>query len=117
LFVGHNGMDVTRAEYLHFTGQPVPVSSMCTGRKWILEDADLASCVRYYRDGVLNPRDWLGSYRGIEECAWYAADDLMPFLRRCLPFPLRALRKVFRGFLASFRSAAAGVPRNADGLG
>jgi predicted ATP-grasp superfamily ATP-dependent carboligase len=31
LFVGHNGMDVARAEYLHFTGQPVPVSNMCTG--------------------------------------------------------------------------------------
>ena len=52
LFVGDNGMDVTRAEYLHFTGQPVPVSHICTGRKWILEDADLVSCIQYYRDGV-----------------------------------------------------------------
>jgi len=67
LFVGHNGMDVTRAEYLHFTGQPVPVSNMSTGRKWILEDADVVSCIQYYRDGVLSLQDWLGSYRGINE--------------------------------------------------
>ena len=117
LFVGHNGMDVARAEYLHFTGQPVPVSNLCPGRKWVLEDADLASCVRYYRDGALNLRDWLGSYRGISECAWYAADDLVPFLRTCLPFPLKALRKVFREFRASSRSASARVLPNADVIG
>lgn len=116
LFVGHNGLDVARAAYLHFTGQPVPVSHMCAGRKWIVEDADLASCVRYYRDGALNLREWLGSYRGIQECAWYAADDLTPFLRRCLPLPLRALRQAFRKFLASFRSSSARVLRNADGV-
>jgi D-aspartate ligase len=116
LFVGHNGMDVARAAYLHFTGQPVPASNMCTGRKWILEDADLASCVRYYRDGVLNLRDWLGSYRGIRECAWYAADDLVPFLRTCLPFPFRAVRRVFRQSLASFRSVPARVLPNLDGI-
>jgi len=116
LFVGHDGMDVARAQYLHFTGQPVPVSHMCTGRKWVLEDADLASCVQYYRDGVLNLRDWLGSYRGIHECAWYATDDLMPFLRTCLPFPLRAVRRVFRAFVASFRSVPGRVLPNADVL-
>jgi D-aspartate ligase len=61
LFVGDDGMDVTRAEYLHFTGQPIPPSNICTGRKWILEDADLASCIQYYRDGVLSLRDCLGA--------------------------------------------------------
>ena len=61
LFVGHNGMDVTRAQYLHFTGQPVPVSRICTGRKWILEDADLVSCIQYYQDGALTLRQWLWS--------------------------------------------------------
>jgi D-aspartate ligase len=116
LFVGHNGLDVARAEYLHFTGQPVPVSAMCTGRKWILEDADLASCIRYYRDGALNLREWLGSYRGINECAWYAEDDIMPFLRTCLPFPMRALRKVFREIRAGFRSASEEALPNVNGI-
>jgi D-aspartate ligase len=102
LFVGQDGMDVTRAEYLHFTGQPVPISHSCTGRKWILEDADLASCVQYYRDGALTLRDWLGSYRGIQECAWYAADDIAPFLRMCPSLVVRPLRKIFRKTIALF---------------
>ena len=102
LFVGHDGMDVARAEYLHFTGQPVPRSRLCTGRKWILEDADLVSCIHYYRDGALTLRDWLGSYRGIQECAWYAADDLEPFLRRCPSLAARPVRKIFRKIGARF---------------
>ena len=87
---------------LHFTGQPVPLSRLRTGRKWILEDADLVSCVRYYRDGALTLRDWLGGYRGIQECAWYAADDIVPFLRMCPSLVVRPLRKIFRTIRALF---------------
>jgi predicted ATP-grasp superfamily ATP-dependent carboligase len=96
LFVGHDGMDVTRAEYLHFTGQPVPRSQLRTGRKWVLEDGDLVSCLQYYRDGALKLREWLRSYRGLQECAWYAADDIVPFLRMCRSVAMRPLRKIFR---------------------
>jgi predicted ATP-grasp superfamily ATP-dependent carboligase len=117
LFVGDNGMDVTRAEYLHFIGQPVPVSNMCTGRKWIVEDADLGSCIQYYRDGALSLRDWLGSYRGIQECAWYASDDIVPFLRTCSSFSIRLFRKIFRKTRPLFRSASQRVFRNADATG
>lgn len=117
LFVGHNGMDVTRAQYLHFTGQPVPVSSICTGRKWILEDADLVSSIQYYRDGVLSLRQWLGSYRGLKECAWYAADDIMPFLHMCSSFSMRLLRKIFRNTRALFRLASLSAMQYAAGIG
>jgi D-aspartate ligase len=116
LFVGHDGMDVTRAEYLHFTGQPVPASNICTGRKWILEDADLVSCLQYYRDGVLSLRDWLGSYRGIRECAWYATDDIKPFLRTCSSFSMRPFRKIFRMTRTSFKSASQRALRNAHAI-
>jgi predicted ATP-grasp superfamily ATP-dependent carboligase len=117
LFVGHNGMDVTRAQYLHFTGQPVPVSSICAGRKWILEDADLVSCVQYYRDGVLSLREWLGSYRGLKECAWYAPDDIMPFARMCSSFFTRVFRKVFKKSRAVFRLASGSAMQYAAGIG
>jgi len=117
LFVAHNGMDVTRAQYFHFTGQPVPASRICTGRKWILEDADLVSCVQYYRDGVLGLRQWLGSYRGLKECAWYAADDIMPFLHRCSSFSMRLIRKIFRKTMALFRLASVSAMRYAVGIG
>ena len=117
LFVGHNGMDVTRAQYLHFTGQSVPVSSICTGRKWILEDADLLSCIQYYRDGVLSLRQWLGSYRGLRECAWYAADDVMPFLHMCSSFSMRLLRNIFRPTRSLFRLASLSAMQYAAGIG
>lgn len=117
LFVGHNGMDVTRAQYLHFTGQSVPVSSICTGRKWILEDADLLSCIQYYRDGVLSLRQWLGSYRGLRECAWYAADDVMPFLHMCSSFSMRLLRNIFRRTRSLFRLASLSAMQYAAGIG
>jgi len=117
LFVGHNGMDVSRAQYLHFTGQPVPVSRICTGRKWILEDADLVSCIQYYRDGVVSLREWLGSYRGLRECAWYAADDIVPFLHMCSSFSMRLFRKIFRKTGAIFRLASATALQYAVGIG
>jgi predicted ATP-grasp superfamily ATP-dependent carboligase len=60
------------------------------------------SCLQYYRDGALNLRDWLGSYRGIQECAWFAADDIMPFLRMCPSLIVRPLRKIFRKTSAPF---------------
>ena len=116
LFVADNGMDVVRAEYLHFTGQPVPAGNICTGRKWILEDADLRSCIRYYRDGVLTATDWVGSYRGVEECAWYAADDMMPFLRMCSSFSMKPFRKIFRKARAVFQPASRGVVQSANAM-
>jgi D-aspartate ligase len=103
LFVGDNGMDVTRAQYLHFTGQPVPTSNICTGRKWILEDADVRSCIHYYRDGALTFQNWLRSYRGIQECAWYAKDDIRPFLRMCASFSMMPFRKILRTARAIFK--------------
>jgi predicted ATP-grasp superfamily ATP-dependent carboligase len=114
LFVGDNGMDVVRAEYLHFTGQPIPASSMCVGRKWILEHADIISCIRYYRDGVLTLRDWLGNYSGIHECAWYASDDVMPFLRMSLSFSAKPFRKIFRHTTGLFRPAPGSAVENAN---
>jgi len=104
LFVAENGMDVARAQYLHFTGQPIPASDMCVGRKWIVEDRDLISCIKYYRHGVLRPRDWVGSYAGIQECAWFASDDIKPFLRMCSTFAMKPFRKIFREGKSLFTS-------------
>lgn len=96
LFVGADGMDVVRAEYLHFTGQRVPRSSMCAGRKWIVEDADVISAVQYCRDRTLTLRECLGSYRGIEEGAWFARDDWRPFLHLVAGSFTRVFRKLCR---------------------
>ena len=79
LFVGDDGMDVARAEYLDLTGQKVPASNMRQGRKWVVFDRDVISSVRYYRDGKLSIGEWIRSFRGVEETAYYASDDPIPF--------------------------------------
>jgi D-aspartate ligase len=63
LFVGQNGMDVARALYQDMTGQPVIPSFTPEGCKWIVEDVDLFSSIRYYRDGKLTLRQWINSFR------------------------------------------------------
>ena len=82
LFVSTNGMDVARALYLDFTGQPVVPGKLHEGRKWFVEDQDLASCVAYYRSSRLTAGEWLRSFRGVEEAAYFALDDLWPCVMR-----------------------------------
>lgn len=84
LFVGENGLDVARAQYLDLTGQDVHESKIVEGRKWLVEDRDLASSIKYYRDKKLKIREWIRSFRGVQEVAWFAADDLLPFFLMCL---------------------------------
>lgn len=84
LFVDANGLDVVRALYLDLTGQDVPPSTgLQRGRKWVVEPWDPRSCLVYRRDGKLSLRQWLGSYRGVREGAWFARDDPRPFVMMC----------------------------------
>jgi D-aspartate ligase len=78
LFVDDLGYDVARALYLDMTGQPVHAGRLREGRKWIVEDLDLASSLRYYSDGRMSFKDWISSLRGIEECALFTLDDPLP---------------------------------------
>jgi D-aspartate ligase len=80
LFTADNGMDVVRALYLDLTGQKVASSPTPEGRKWMVEDCDLISCVRYFRDGKLTVKDWITSHRGVRETGVFAMDDPLPAL-------------------------------------
>ena len=80
LFTAGNGLDVVRALYLDMTGQPVPEAQVVEGRKWIVEEYDLVSSVRYLMDGELTPAEWLRSFRGVQETTCFASDDLLPML-------------------------------------
>jgi predicted ATP-grasp superfamily ATP-dependent carboligase len=79
LFVAENGLDVVRALYLDLTGQPVAAGPTTEKRKWVVENYDLVSSAKYYKDGVLAPREWLRSFRGVREAAWFSRDDPRPF--------------------------------------
>lgn len=96
LFTGTGGLDVVRAAYLHLTGQPVPTSQILPGRKWLLEDADMASSWNYLHDGALTPGTWMRGYTGVQEAAWFAGDDLRPFLSVCRRCCTRLIKRAAR---------------------
>jgi D-aspartate ligase len=96
LFVAENGMDVARAMYLDLTGQPVVPGIPRPGRKWFVEDQDLVSCLRYHRQGNLTFRQWIASFRGVEEAAFYASDDLYPCVTRAMALCGEALKQLRR---------------------
>ena len=97
LFVAENGMDVARAMYLDLTGQTVVPGAPRQGRKWFVEDQDLVSCLRYHRQGDLTFRQWVKSFRGVEEAGFYASDDLYPCVARAITLCGWALKRIDPG--------------------
>ena len=79
LFTATDGLDVVRALYLDMTGQPVPPARFAEGRKWLVEDFDLFSALRSWREGALSLGAWVRSFAGIQETACFAPDDPLPF--------------------------------------
>ena len=84
LFVDDQELDVARALYLHMTGQPICAGILRQGRKWVVEDSDLSSSLRYYGDARLSIKDWVSSLRGVEETAIFAFDDPLPVFARAV---------------------------------
>lgn len=80
LFTSADGLDVVRAMHLDLTGRPVPATKVSTGRKWVDERNDLVTSVRMMREGTLGPVAWARDLRGLQEAAWWAIDDPLPFL-------------------------------------
>ena len=106
LFAARGGLDVARALYLDLTGQRVPVGEGSCGRKWVIEDEDFISFLKYRRDGRITLREWLRSFRGVEEVAWFAGDDWLPFVMVLAKFPRRVLRRVLRAVKRQFLTRA-----------
>jgi len=79
LFVAEDGMDVVRALYKDLIGQQVLKRPPREGRKWVIEDYDIVSSLHYYQEGSLGIGDWLRSFKGVEEGAWFSWKDPMPF--------------------------------------
>jgi D-aspartate ligase len=96
LFVGANGMDVARALYQDMTGQEVEPATTPEGRKWIVEDRDWISALRYLRDGNLTLRGWRESLRGVQELSFFAKDDPWPLVGVAAGF-IRTIRKRSNG--------------------
>jgi len=97
LFVASNGMDVARAWYLDLTDQTVPLSPVKEGRKWMAEDKDLLSSLRYFRDGKLTGLEWFKSFRGLEEFAYCSFSDPAPAMQRAWNLLTQSFREEHPG--------------------
>jgi len=81
LFVAEGDIDVVKALYLDLTGQPLPMIIPREGRRWLIEDYDLTSSHDYYQEGTLRFWDWVRSFKGVEEAAWFNRRDPYPFVK------------------------------------
>jgi D-aspartate ligase len=97
LFEDTAGVDVVRALHLDLTGREVPRRRQREGRVLLVEQSDLLAGIAYRRTGDLNLRSWRASLRGTHrELAWFAADDLAPFLMMGVRFLLRGAQRTLR---------------------
>ncbi len=94
MFVGHNGLDVMRVAYLDLTGQPVPSSQIVNGRKYLVETSYLFSNPKYFFSNKFSNNLRTNSFRGLQETAYFASDDLNPFFIMCL----RTVSSMFKRF-------------------
>jgi D-aspartate ligase len=115
LFVGANGIDVARALYFDLTGRQVEMAAAREGRKWLVESHDIIPSLRYLRDGRLTLTDWVRSFRGVDERAWFAPDDPLPFAVMWLRFLARGPRKLLQALPRPARSRPLGTQSRAAG--
>lgn len=94
LFVGADGLDVASALYLDITGQPIPADRVRDGRRWVVENYDAVTVAKLGARGGIGLRAWVRSLRGVEECAWWAADDIAPFVGMATRTAAMALHRV-----------------------
>ena len=94
VFEDDAAVDVVRALHLDLTGREVRRRPQVEGRVFVVEPSDLLAGLSYRRAGDLSLRSWLASLRGTRrELAWFARDDLAPFMLMCARFLLRGVQR------------------------
>jgi D-aspartate ligase len=95
------GIDVAIAAYLDLTGQAIPSGEQLNERTFMAESYDPLSMLAHWRHGELTPAEWLSQVRDVDEAAWFARDDLLPFGLMCLRMTwktaIRPLHRIRRG--------------------
>ena len=79
LFRSAAGIDVARAFHLDLTGRAIPAAPPAQGRTFLVENFEPATARRYLDDGHLDVGTWWRSIRSVDEFAWFAGDDPLPF--------------------------------------
>lgn len=86
LFTAENDMDVVQSLYLDLTNQPAPEIRPREGRRWLIEDFDVIATAYYIRERSISFGDWLRSFRGVQETAWFNWRDPVPFVMMLASF-------------------------------
>jgi D-aspartate ligase len=97
LFQDTGGLDVVRAAYADLTGNPASCGEQINGRKFLVENYDPLAAIRSWRQGRLTLWAWARSLCGTSETAWFARDDLLPFILMCLRMGWRAASRPVAG--------------------
>jgi predicted ATP-grasp superfamily ATP-dependent carboligase len=101
------GVDVVRALHLDLTGREVRRRPQREGRVFVVEQSDLLASLGYHRAGDLSLSSWLSSLPASRsELAWFARDDLAPFLLMCVRFLLRGVQRALRLPQGRWRNAS-----------
>lgn len=107
VFEDDAGVDVVRALHLDLTGREVHRRPQRDGRVFVVEQSDLLASLGYHRAGDLSLRSWVSSLRGTRrELAWFARDDLAPFLLMCVRLLLRGVQRALRRPQGGWRNAS-----------
>ena len=80
LFEDTAGIDAVRALHLDLTGRGFTAGDAVPGRALVVENYDPIAALAHRREGDLSLRSWLASVRRADEAAWFARDDLAPFV-------------------------------------
>ncbi len=97
LFEDSGRLDVARAAYLDLTGQPLPDQAPVQERRFLVENYDILAAFVHIRRGELDLRSWASSVREVDEIAWFARDDLVPFGLMCVRLAWRVVRSSHDG--------------------
>ena len=94
LFENEAGIDVVRAQHLVLTGRPVPQAPVAEGRRFLVEDADLAARRAYRGSTTRTPH--APDHASGTELGWFATDDPFPVLPVVLGRGSRAAARLSR---------------------
>ncbi|GGZ15950.1 carboxylate--amine ligase [Streptomyces poonensis] len=105
LFENESGIDVIRALHLDLTGRPVPEGEQLTGRRYVVENIDLPALLAYRRSGYTTPH--APARASGTELAWFARDDLWPFLMMLVRFVRPGVKHLYQLWRTNRRGATA----------
>jgi D-aspartate ligase len=94
MFEDEHGVDVVRALHLDLTGREIPAGRQVQGRGFVVEHLDWFAARGDPRQTAPTLRQWLASVLRVQERAWFASDDPLPFLALCLRFTLQGVRRI-----------------------